>query len=73
MNRRIRSLTTQARVSIIAVLCLTYLLALVMWRNDPERMEQFLSTKIGQYLAAGALLLQSVGIVWSAALSRLKY
>src|SRR6202043_1562811 len=58
VNRRIRSLTTQARVSIIAVLCMTYFLALVMWRNDPGRMRQFLSTAVGQYLVAGAILLQ---------------
>jgi Flp pilus assembly protein TadB len=73
VNRRIRSLTTQARVSVIAVLCLTYFLAVVMWRNDPARMQQFLATAVGQYLAAGALLLQAVGMVWSSALSRLKY
>ncbi len=73
VNRRIRSLTTQARVSVIAVLGMTYFLAVIMWRNDPQRMETFLGTAVGQYLVAAGILLQAVGIVWSTALSRLKY
>jgi Flp pilus assembly protein TadB len=73
VNRRIRSLTTQARASIIAISLITYFIALIIWRNDPERMRQFLATSIGQGLAAGAILLQAVGLVWTAALSRMKY
>lgn len=73
VNRRIRTLTTQGRASIVAILLLSYVLALIMWRNDPERMEQFLATNLGQALIAGAMLLQAVGIVWSAVLSRMKY
>lgn len=73
IGRRIRTLTTQSRASIYAVMGVTYFLGLIMWRNDPERMRQFLATSIGQQLVAAAMLLQGVGIVWSAALSRVKY
>lgn len=73
IGRRIRTLTTQSRASIYAVMGVTYFLALVMWRNDPERMEQFLGSTIGSQLTAGAVVLQGVGIVWSAAISRIKY
>ena len=73
VSRRIRSLTAQSRVSVVAVIGLTYFLGVAMWRNDPDRMEAFLATSTGQYAIAGALLLQAVGIVWSSALSRLKY
>lgn len=73
VNRRIRALTTQARASTTAVLAVTYFIALVIWRNDPERMRQFLATTVGQALVAGAITLQAVGLVWSAALSRMKY
>jgi len=73
VNRRIRTLTTQGRASVVAVLALTYGLALVMWRNDPDRMTRFLSTDLGQTMTAGAMLLQTVGIVWTANLSRLRY
>ncbi|MCI0682415.1 MAG: type II secretion system F family protein [Gemmataceae bacterium] len=73
VQRRIRALSTQARISTIAVLVVTYFIALIIWRNDPERMRQFLATSVGQYLAAGAIVLQAVGLVWASALSRLKY
>ncbi len=73
VNRRIRSLTTQARTSTIAVLAVTYFIALVIWRNDPERMRQFLGTTVGQGLVAAAIGLQALGLVWASALSRMKY
>lgn len=73
IGRKVRSMTTQARVSIWAVLGVTYFIALVIWRNNPERMTQFLTTSIGQTFVAAAMLLQALGIVWAARLSRLKY
>jgi tight adherence protein B len=73
VNRRIRSLTTQARASTIAILIVTYFIALIIWRNDPLRMRDFLATSIGQWLVAGAIFLQAVGLVWSSAMSRMKY
>jgi Flp pilus assembly protein TadB len=71
--RRIRALTTQSRVSTIAVLAVTYFIAAVIWRNDPERMENFLSTSIGRGLVVAAVVLQGVGLVWSAWLGRVKF
>lgn len=73
IGRRIRTLTTQSRASIYAVMGVTYFLGLIMWRNDPGRMESFLATAIGQQMVAGAMLMQGVGIVWSAAISQIKY
>ena len=73
INRRIRTLTAQGGASVVAILALTYVLALIMWRNDPDRMRQFLATNLGQAMAAGAMLLQALGIVWSAYLTRMKY
>jgi len=73
VSRRIRSLTAEARVSVVAVLFATGFIALVMWRADPERMRQFLATTLGRGLVTGVVILQAVGIVWSAAISRVKY
>jgi tight adherence protein B len=70
LSRRSRAMTTQARVSIISVLCVTYFIALFMWFNDPGRMRGFLSTNIGSFLVASAVMLQALGIAWSAYLSR---
>lgn len=72
LGRRIRSLTTQSRASIGAVLLTTYFIALVMWRTDPQRMGAFLATMLGQWIIISALILQALGIVWSSRLSRLR-
>jgi tight adherence protein B len=69
----VRSLTTQSRVSTVAVLGTTYFIAALMWRNDPQRMEAFLATALGQQLVAAAILLQAVGIVWSSSLAKMRY
>ncbi len=70
LSRRSRAMTTQARVSIISVLCVTYFIALFMWFNDPVRMRGFLSTNVGSFLVATAVTMQALGIAWSAYISR---
>jgi tight adherence protein B len=70
ISRRVRSMTTQVRVSIISVLGVTYFIAGVMWFNDPPRMQAFLQTNIGSFFVAAAILLQALGIVWASILSR---
>jgi tight adherence protein B len=73
IGRRVHSLSAQSRASIIAVIGATYFIALVIWRNSPERMETFVKTNIGAYAIGFAILLQAIGIVWSASISRLKF
>jgi len=73
IGRKIRSMTTQARVSIWAVLGTTYFIGLIIWRNNTERMADFLGTSIGQTFVAAAMLLQALGILWSARISRMRY
>jgi Flp pilus assembly protein TadB len=73
IGRRIGSLTAQTRFSVGAVLLVTYFIAMLMWRTDPPRMTEFLSSGIGQALVAGVLVLQAIGIVWAALLSRVKF
>jgi tight adherence protein B len=72
LSRRMRAMSTQARVSIIAVMGITYFIAALMWSNDPVRMQGFLSTSVGSWFVAAAVLLQAVGIVWSASITRSK-
>ena len=71
--RRIHSMTTQSRVSTIAVLGTTYFIGLLMWRNDPARMEEFLTNSVGKSLVAAALTLEAVGIVWAAHIGKVKF
>lgn len=72
LSRRVAATTAQARLSIAAVLGVTYFLALAVWRNDPGRMQEFLSTTIGQWLVALTLLLQAAGVAWASVLTRMR-
>jgi len=73
ISRRIRSNSAQSEVSTIAVMLLTYFIALIMWRTNPEQMKQFLATSGGQWTVAGAILLQAVGLIWMSYISRLRF
>jgi Flp pilus assembly protein TadB len=71
--RRIRSNSAQSEVSTLAVFLLTYFIAVLVWRGNPEQMHEFLATKIGQWAVAGTILLQAVGLVWMSVISRMKF
>jgi Flp pilus assembly protein TadB len=73
INRRVQSNIAQSQVSTMAVLCLTYFIAVIVWRTNPGQTRLFLSTAIGQWLVAGTILLQALGIAWMSAISRLRY
>jgi tight adherence protein B len=73
VTRRTRSMTTQARVSIVMVLCLTYGIAWMMYSVDHARMERFIKSEIGPPLILGSVVLQVIGIVWCMAISRPKF
>jgi Flp pilus assembly protein TadB len=72
LARRVRSLSTQARVSVVIVLLVTYFIAAVSWRSDPRRMADFLNTTVGQTMALGGIVLQAVGVVWTSWMSRVR-
>jgi Flp pilus assembly protein TadB len=71
--RRIRSNSAQSEVSTLAVFLLTYFIAVLVWRGNPEQMHEFLATKIGQWAVAGTILLQAVGLVWMSLISRIRF
>ncbi|MEQ8819447.1 MAG: type II secretion system F family protein [Sumerlaeia bacterium] len=71
--RRTRTLGAQAKVSTAVLVGMTFVLFLIVWRQDPARMESFLATETGRWLLAGALLLQPIGIVWQARMSRPRF
>ncbi|MEL6105426.1 MAG: type II secretion system F family protein [Planctomycetota bacterium] len=71
--RRIRSNTAQSQFSTLAVISLTYFVAAVVWRNDPQRMEEFVRTTVGSWFVAGSVLLQAVGIAWMNWISKPKF
>jgi len=72
-QRRIHTNTVQSQLSTVAVLGVTYFIALLMWFDDPERVQLFLGSPTGQWFVAATMLLQAVGIVWMSSISKLKY
>lgn len=70
LDRRVRAQGVEAHASVAAVLLITYLLAYLMWRASPERVEAFVRTGVGTALTAVAITLQAVGLVWMSRLSR---
>lgn len=73
VSRRLRALTTQARTSIVAIMMTTYFIAALMWRNDPERMYGFITSDTGMWLAAGAIVMQAVGMIWISTISKPRF
>jgi tight adherence protein B len=73
MTRRVNAVTLQSRLSIVSILVVTYFIAALMWRNDPERMAGFLASVVGQSLTCTAMVLQGVGILWINRLSKPRF
>ncbi|QDU16200.1 Bacterial type II secretion system protein F domain protein [Gimesia maris] len=69
LSRRMQAMTTQARLSVISVVLVSYFIGALMWRNDPERMVEFLNSLVGQAMVSIAMFLQAVGFVWISRLS----
>lgn len=73
VRRRIAVQSAQARASTVAVAAATYFIAFVGWRSQPERMEGFLGSTAGSTLAAVAITMQALGLLWMVRLSRIRY
>jgi Flp pilus assembly protein TadB len=73
IGRRIRSNSAQSEVSTLAVFLLTYFIAVLVWRGNPDQMREFLSTNAGQWTVAVTILMQAVGLVWMSLISRMKF
>ena len=72
LGRRVQGQTAEARISVLGVLGVVYGIALLAWTNNPDRVEAFLGSTTGGGAAAACVLLQAVGIVWMARLTRIE-
>lgn len=73
ISRRIRSNTAQSQFSTIALIGLTYFIALIVWNNGRAQMEEFVRSSVGSWFVAGSVILQAVGIVWMNFISKAKF
>ncbi len=72
VTRRVRSQAMESQVSAVGVLVVTYLLAWMMWRTYPARMETFFGTQVGAVLVAAAVALQALGLLWISRMTRIE-
>ena len=73
VTRRIQSNIAQSQFSTFAILGLVYLIALIVWRNGPEPMREFVTSSVGSWFVAGSIIMQAVGIVWMNLISKPRF
>jgi len=73
ISRKIRSNTAQSQFSTIALIGLTYFIAVIVWNNGRDQMEEFVTSSVGSWFVAGSVILQAVGIVWMNIISKAKF
>jgi tight adherence protein B len=70
LARRVRAQAVEAHASVAVVLVLAYVLGLLMWRTNPDRLGAFVASGAGTFIVAVAIALQAAGLVWMSRLSR---
>ncbi len=73
ITRRIQSNIAQSQFSTFAILGLVYLIAVIVWRNGPEPMVEFVTSTVGSWFIAGSIIMQAVGIAWMNFISKPKF
>ena len=73
VSRRVRAQGVESHASVAVVLLIAYVLAFLMWRTNPDRLEAFVRSGVGTTLVAGVIALQAIGLVWMSNLSRSRF
>ena len=70
LSRRVSAQGIESQASVAVVLAIAYVLAFLMWRTNPDRLEAFVQTGIGTIIVAAVITLQAIGLVWMSRLNR---
>jgi tight adherence protein B len=73
LARRVKAQGIEAHVSVVVVLLIVYVLAYLMWRADPDRIQEFVLSGVGTTLTAIVVALQSIGLLWMHRISEGEY
>jgi len=73
ITRRIDSNIAQSQFSTFAILGLIYFIALIVWRNGPEPMREFVTSTVGSWFVSGSIIAQAVGIAWMNLISKPRF
>src|SRR5262249_59953695 len=60
LSRRVRAQGIEAHASVAVVLLLAYLLAFLMWRANPDRLEALVTSSVRTALVAAVIVLQAL-------------
>jgi tight adherence protein B len=70
LSRRVRAQGVESHASVAVVLAIAYILAFLMWRTNPDRLNTFVSSSIGTTVVAAVIALQAIGLMWMSRLNR---
>jgi tight adherence protein B len=70
LSRRVRAQSVESHASVAVVMGIAYVLAFLMWRTNPGRLEAFATSGVGTVIVAGVVALQAVGLIWMSRLNR---
>lgn len=73
LSRRIRTQGAEAYFSVAVVLLITYAVALLMWRANPDRVVRFFLSPVGAEITGAVIVLQAVGLFWMSRISQVEY
>lgn len=71
--RRVRAQAVESQVSVVAVLGVTYGVAALMFRTNPDSLTDFMRSTVGAYVAAASIFLESIGILWIWRMSQIRF
>lgn len=70
---RVRGQSAQAKASVFGIMGITYGIVFLVSQSNPENVAGFLASNIGSTLAAAAIVLQAIGMVWITRMSQIKF
>jgi tight adherence protein B len=62
--RRVRAQAAEAQFSVIGILGIVYLVAVLLYRSDPQRIREFMQWTPGVALTIAAIVMQALGLLW---------
>jgi tight adherence protein B len=73
LSRRIRTQAAEAQFSVAVVMLLTYAVAILMWRANPDPVVRFFLSPVGAELTGGVIVLQAIGLFWMSQISDVEF
>ena len=70
LSRRVRAQAVESHASVAVVLTIAYVLGVLMWRTNPDRLNAFVGSSIGTAVVALVIGLQAIGLIWMSRLTR---